>query len=408
MTRKDPLETAKAILEAKSSKKTEGVDSEMKMDEKEMYAEMEAMKEAMMREMSDSDATKEEIEEMMAKMEAMSYKEMKEMMKKEGIKYETAMAEDAGDADPEMKKMGLNRRPDDTRADAEAELETLAAVRKKKKVTDPKAKPSAAKSFSAEKKDLTVKEDLDALFTGEELTEDFKEKAGIIFESAINVRVENELEELKEEFAVQLEESKTEFRTELANKLDEYLSYVVEEWMQENKLAIDSGIRADIAESFMGGLKTLFETHYITVPDDKYDLLEDLNNEIKSLKGSLNEEIEKNISLKQDAMISRCINVFNEVSNGLTDSETEKLKSLAEGLEYDSEDQFRDKLTVLRESYFDHVSESNELATEIVGDTITESVEEGASKPDLNGSMKFYSDMLTRSAIVQKQTNFTG
>ena len=408
MTRKDPLETAKAILEAKSSKTPEGADIEMKMDEKEMYAEMEAMKEAMMKAMSDSDATTEEMDEMMAKMEAMSYKEMKEMMKKEGIKYETAMAEDAGDADPDMKKMGLNSRPDDSRADVESDLETLKSTKATKKVDAGKIKPSAAKSFDAEKKDLTMKEDLDALFTGEELTEDFKEKAGIIFESAINVRVENELEELKEEFTVQLEESKAEFRTELANKLDEYLSYVVEEWMEENKLAIDSGIRADVAESFMGGLKTLFETHYISVPDEKYDLLEDLNNEIESLKGSLNEQIEKNILLKQDAMISRCINVFNEVSNGLTDSETEKLKSLAEGLEYDSEDQFRDKLTVLRESYFDHVSESNELATEIVGDTITESVEEGASKPDLNGSMKFYSDMLTRSAIVQKQTNFTG
>lgn len=408
MTRKDPLETAKAILEAKSSKTPEGADIEMKMDEKEMYAEMEAMKEAMMKAMSDSDATAEEMDEMMAKMEAMSYDQMKEMMKKERIKYKTPMGEDAGDADPEMAKMGLNRRPDDTRADAEAELETLAAVRKKKKVADPKAKPSAAKSFDAEKKDLTMKEDLDALFTGEELSEDFKEKAGIIFESAINVRVENELEELKEEFAVQLEESKAEFRSELANKLDEYLSYVVEEWMQENKLAIDSGIRADVAESFMGGLKTLFETHYISVPDDKYDLLEDLNSEIESLKGSLNEQIERNISLRQDAMISRCINVFNDVSSGLTDSETEKLKSLAEGLEYDSEDQFRDKLTVLRESYFDNVSESNELANEIVGDTITESVEEGASKPDLSGRMKFYSDMLTRSAIVEKQTNFKG
>ena len=407
MTRKDTLETAKAILEAKSSKKTEGADIEMKMDEKEMQAEMEAMKEAMMKEMSDSDATKEEVEEMMAKMEAMSYKEMKEMMKKEGIKYKTPVAE-AEKVDPELAKKGLDSTPHDSKADVEKELETLAATKKTKKVDAGKVHPSDAKAFSATKKDLTVKEDLDALFNGEELTEDFKEKAGIIFETAINIRVENELEELKEEFAVQLEESKVEFRTELANKLDEYLSYVVEEWMQENKLAIDSGIRADVAESFMGGLKTLFETHYITVPDDKYDLLEDLNNEIESLKGSLNEQIEKNISLKQDAMISRCINVFNEVSNGLTDSETEKLKSLAEGLEYDSEDQFRDKLTVLRESYFDHVSESNELATEIVGDTITESVEEGASKPDLSGSMKFYSDMLTRSAIVQKQTNFTG
>jgi hypothetical protein len=252
-----------------------------------------------------------------------------------------------------------------------------------------------------------MKEDLDALFTGEELTEDFKEKASVIFESAINMRVEALVEEIEAEHAAQLEEDKEEFRNELSAKMDDYLSYVVEEWMKDNELAIERGLRGDIAESFMTGLKGLFEDHYITVPDDKYDILEGLYTKVSGLETKLDEQIQKNTELNKDAMVSRCINVFAEVSEGLTDAENEKLQSLAEGLEYDSEDQFRDKLTVLRENYFNDVSETNELANEIVGDTINESAEE-VHAPSLEGSMKFYSDMLTRSAIVEKQTNFKG
>lgn len=406
MTRKDPLATAKAILEAKTRKESKQMETAT-MSEKEMQAEMEAMKEAMYAEMSDANATKEEIEEMMSKMEAMSYSEMKEMMKKEGIKYKAPVAEENGDSEEDEVEKIKTDKPDSSRGETEKDLETLKAIKKTKKVDAGKIHPSSAKSFSANKKDLTVKEDLDALFTGEELTEDFKQKASVIFESAINIRVENELNELREEFDAQLEESKQEFRNELASKLDEYLSYVVEEWMDENRLAIDSGIRGDIAESFMTGLKSLFETHYISVPDDKYDLIEDLQTEVHQLKDRLDEQLQRNTVLRQDAMVSRCINVFNEVASGLTDSEVEKFKSLAEGLEYDSEDQFRDKLTVLRESYFNTISESNELANEIVGDTITESVEQEAT-PSLSGRMKFYSDMLTRSALIEKQTNFKG
>lgn len=406
MTRKDPLATAKAILEAKTRKESKQMETAT-MSEKEMQAEMEAMKEAMYAEMSDANATKEEIEEMMSKMEAMSYSEMKEMMKKEGIKYKAPVAEENGDSEEDEVEKIKTDKPESSRGETEKDLETLKAIKKTKKVDAGKIHPSSAKSFSANKKDLTVKEDLDALFTGEELTEDFKQKASVIFESAINIRVENELNELREEFDAQLEESKQEFRNELASKLDEYLSYVVEEWMDENRLAIDSGIRGDIAESFMTGLKSLFETHYISVPDDKYDLIEDLQTEVHQLKDRLDEQLQRNTVLRQDAMVSRCINVFNEVASGLTDSEVEKFKSLAEGLEYDSEDQFRDKLTVLRESYFNTISESNELANEIVGDTITESVEQEAT-PSLSGRMKFYSDMLTRSALIEKQTNFKG
>ena len=411
MTRKDPLETAKAILEGNRSSLTE-------MDDKEMKNEMAAMKEAMMKELSDKDASEEEVAEMMDKMEAMSYKEMKEMMAKEGIKYETYVSEDEVEEEVEVdddledieeeeeKEVAKTKsdKPDSTRGDTEGDLETLKKAKTAKKVDAGKIKPSAA-SGKIEKP--SMKEDLDALFTGEELTEDFKEKASVIFESAINMRVETLREELEAETAAQLEEDKEEFRNELSTKMDDYLSYVVESWMKDNELAIERGLKGDIAESFMNGLKGLFEDHYITVPDDKYDLLEGLYEKVSGLETKLDEQIQKNTELNKDAMVSRCINVFGEVAEGLTDAENEKLQSLAEGLEYDSEDQFRDKLTVLRENYFNDVSETNELANEIVGDTINESAEE-VHAPSLDGSMKFYSDMLKRSANVEKQTNFKG
>jgi len=387
MTRKDPLETAKAILEGKTSL--------IEMDDKEMKNEMAAMKEAMMKDLSDKDASEEEVAEMHDKMEAMSYKEMKEMMAKEGIKYETYVSEDDEDSveeevsdketEKKAKKASVILDVDDNQ-DAEGKKATDAVNGKKVK---------------------KVKEDLDALFSGEKLTEDFKEKAEIIFESAITLRVEMLREEVEAETAAQLEEDKEEFREELSAKMDDYLSYVVEEWMKDNELAIERGLRSDIAESFMTGLKGLFDDHYITVPDDKYDILEGLYTKVSGLETKLDEQIQKNTELNKDAMVSRCINVFSEVAEGLTDAENEKLQSLAEGLEYDSEDQFRDKLTVLRENYFNDVSETNELANEIVGDTINESAEE-VHAPSLDGSMKFYSDMLTRSANVEKQTNFKG
>ena len=164
------------------------------------------------------------------------------------------------------------------------------------------------------------------------------------------MRVEALREEIEAESAAQLEEDKEEFRNELSAKMDEYLSYVVEEWMKENELAVERGLKGDIAESFMTGLKGLFEDHYISVPDDKYDLLEGLYEKISGLETKLDEQIQKNTELNKDAMVSRCINVFGEVSEGLTETETEKLQSLAEGLEYDSEEQFRDKLSVLQKT----------------------------------------------------------
>jgi hypothetical protein len=399
MTRRDPLQVAKAILENNLA------EQEQTASEQEM--EMEAMKEAMMKEMSHRDASDEDMEEMMVKMERMSYKEMKEMMKREGVKYETYVSEEVIEDEPEVAKKKADT-PDATRAEAESDLETLKGAKKMKKATTT-IKPSNASSEmpTDDPSKLPMKEDLDALFNGEELSEDFKEKASVIFESAINYRVNQIREELEEQFTAELEESKDEFRSELTEKLDDYLSYVVEEWMKENKLAVERGIRGDIAESFMTGLKTLFENHYITVPNDKYDLLEGLYGKVDTLENKLNEQIEKNTNLRKEALVSRCINIFTEVAEGLTETEEEKLRSLAEGLEFEDEDQFRDKLSILRENYFGDSGETNGLASEILSESYTE-VEEEDDAPtrsvNLSEQMKAYSHMLSRSAYVEKQT----
>lgn len=402
MTRRDPLEVAKAILENNLD------EQEMNASEQEM--EMQAMKEAMMKEMSDRDASDEEMEEMMSKMEKMSYTEMKEMMKREGVKYETYVAEEEIEEEvdePEVDKVKTDE-PSSTRGDTESDLETLKKAKSMKKVSSGTIKPSNASAEVVDKpSQLPMKEDLDALFSGEELSEEFKEKASIIFESAIKYRVSQIQEELEQQFSTELEESKDEFRAELTEKLDDYLSYVIEEWMKENKLAVERGIRGDIAESFMTGLKSLFENHYITVPNDKYDLLEGLYGKIETLENKLNEQLDKNTNLRKEALVSRCINIFTEVADGLTETEEEKLRSLAEGLEFEDEDQFRDKLTVLRENYFGDNGETNGLASEILSESYTE-IEEDDDAPtrtvNLSEQMKAYSNMLSRSAHVEKQT----
>lgn len=401
---RDAIATAKAILEKNSSIK------EMEHDKAEiqkMKAEMMAMKEAMMQHMTDNDATTEEMDKMMDKMENMAYEELKNLMKKEGIKYEAYVSEDVGTATGGAQELDLSSvdNPFSTRADADKDLKTLGDVKKKKKVAAGTIKSSDANSKVVDdKKDLPMKEDLDALFSGEELSEDFKNKAAVIFESALALRTKQIQESLEAEYAEIYEASKEEYRSDLASKMDEYLSYVIEEWMKDNEIAIERGLRADIAESFLTGLKGLFEQHYISIPEEKYDVLEELTKKVESLEESLNSQMKKNAELRKDSMISRCINIFNEATDGLSDSEVEKLKALAEGLEYDSEDQFRQKIAVIRENYFTPSNDTNELANEIVGETISEAVEEQVSH--LNESMKFYSDMLSRSAHIKKQTNF--
>ena len=176
-----------------------------------------------------------------------------------------------------------------------------------------------------------MKEHLETLFTGEELSEDFKTKAETLFESAISLQVEQITSDLEEQANAQVEEICEAYRNDLSEKMDDYLSYVVDEWMKDNELAVERGIKGDIAESFITGLKGLFEDHYIDVPAEKYDLLEGLYTKVDDLESKINEQIEKNMEVSKELLESRCSEVFLQTSADLTDTETEKLASLAEG-----------------------------------------------------------------------------
>ena len=242
----------------------------------------------------------------------------------------------------------------------------------KKKQPEPKMKPSKTGDSTKEKM-KGVKEHMTALFAGEELTEDFQSKAITIFEAAINEQVSAIEEDLRSQHEAILAEEIEKVNEELTAKLDDYLNYVVEEWMQQNELAVDTGLRSEISESFMDGLKNLFTEHYIEVPEEKYDLLENSLTTITDMEGKLNEQIEKNIELKKELLENTCAGIFTEVCTGLVDTEVEKLRSLAEGIEYDDSDQYRDKLNVLKESYFD---KSNPDSSNFEETVLTEETEE--------------------------------
>lgn len=257
-----------------------------------------------------------------------------------------------------------------------------------KKATDA---PKAGAKGKVEKPNM--KEHIDALFTGEELTEDFRNKATTIFEAAVNERVTAIEEELIENHNTQLAEQVESITDELTTKVDDYLGYVVEQWMKENELAITNGLRTEIAEDFMVGLKNLFEESYIDVPDEKTDLIEELATKVSELEDSLNEQITNNVELRKDILESTCEGVFSEVSRDLADTEVEKLRSLVEGIEYETEEQYREKINVIKESYFGTNAKKTELFNEETQDT-----EKSESAPISDPVMAMYANAISRTS----------
>jgi len=225
-------------------------------------------------------------------------------------------------------------------------------------------KPKKKKEEKEEVAEETSIEDyLASLFSEDELSEDFKEKLTTIFSTALADRVNHIQSALQETFNQNLNDQVETISEELSEKLDEFLSYVVEEWTKENTLAIERGIKADIAESFMTGLKDLFETHYIDMPDEKVQVMEELLDSKNELEEQLNQQLEKNIELQKDIHASAATNIFIESSNGLTDTEIEKFAHLAETIEYDSVDEYARKLRIIKESFMGSVEpESDEVA----------------------------------------------
>ena len=232
--------------------------------------------------------------------------------------------------------------------------------------------------------EYSVEEDVNALLAGEELSEEFQAKARTIFEAAINSKVAQIKEQLEAQFAEKFAEEVASAKESLAERVDSYLEYVSDEWMTENLLAVDSGLKTDMTESFLQGMKGLFEEHYVTIPEDKYDVLESMVEKLDDMETKLNEQIEKNISLNSRLSESVADGVLDQVSEGLAQTQKEKLASLSESVEFESEAQYREKLETLKESYFNQKTVSTSAKTE----TLSEGVESGSGSN--SGSMDAY------------------
>ena len=200
--------------------------------------------------------------------------------------------------------------------------------------------------------EVNVEDDINALIAGEELSEDFQEKARTIFEAAINSKVSIIKEDLEKEYAKVLQEEIDSTKIQLTERVDSYLEYVAGEWLEENSLAVEQGLKAEMSESFLTGMKSLFEEHYVSIPEDKYDVLESMVNKLDDMEEKLNEQIDKNVGLTKRLAESKSDGILSDVSEGLAVTQKDKLASLAESVEFESESDYREKLVTLRNSYF--------------------------------------------------------
>ena len=209
------------------------------------------------------------------------------------------------------------------------------------------------KKESAEEVEIDLSDDVKALVSSDaDLSEEFKDKAATIFETAVKTRIKEQTKILEAQYEEKLESEKETIKEAMTEKVDSYLNYVVEEWMKENELAVERGIRTEIAEDFITGLKDLFKEHYIDVPEEKYNVLDDLTNQNKTLEDKLNEQIEKNVELSKQVSDADRSSIVAEISDDLADTEKEKFTSMAENVEYDSAEKFKEKLETIKESYF--------------------------------------------------------
>lgn len=202
------------------------------------------------------------------------------------------------------------------------------------------------------KASVAMKEDIDAMFNGEELSETFREKATVIFEAAVNARVEEVTADLEEQFNTRLEEEVASIEEAIQNKLDDYLTYVAEQWMEENRVAVEQSLRTEITESFIEGIRGLFEQHYINVPQDRFDVVEDLQGQLEEMQAKLDEAIEDNITLANLISEASASKILAQVAEGLTATQAEKLATLAEGVTFDTVDEYKRKLEIVKENYF--------------------------------------------------------
>jgi hypothetical protein len=240
------------------------------------------------------------------------------------------------------------------------------------------------------KEEYNIEEDVNALLSGEELSEEFQEKARTIFETAIRSKVSEIKEELQAQYEESLVEELVAIKEELTDRVDAYLEYVADEWVSENALAIEAGLKTEMTESFLQGMKGLFEDHYVTIPEDRYDVLNSMVEKLDEMEGKLNEQIQRNVALNQRLAESVADVIFSEVCEGLALSQKDKLASLAENVEFDGENNYREKLVTLRESYFPSNAGTQRNHSENLSES-TESVYQPVS-----GLMESYLQTLNR------------
>jgi len=236
--------------------------------------------------------------------------------------------------------------------ETETEEEVVAEEKEEGHEDAAQDKAMIKKMMKKEKMKEQMEQDVDALLSGENLSEEFKDKATTIFEAAVIARTQAVMEDIEQALFEEFEVAVEEIKEDLATKLDDYINYMAEEWLKENQLAVEKGLRAEIVESFINGMKDLFEAHYIDIPEEKVDVVEGLTSKVEELEASLNEQIQTAVDMKKELNEHKKTEAIHAVCEGLTQTQVEKMKSLAEGVEFTTDEEFADKLVTLRESYF--------------------------------------------------------
>ena len=277
--------------------------------------------------------------------------------------------------------------------DEDEKKEMATDMDKKKDMKEPMK--ASYKKEETEDETIDVSADVDALVKDEDLSEEFKSKAATIFEAAVNSKVKEAKKKMHAGYEEKLKEESEKAKSELVEKVDSYLAYVVEEWMKENELALERGIKGEIAEDFISGMKKLFEEHYISVPDEKYDVLEDQASKIESLEKKLNEEIEKNVELNKVKSEKNRALIVKDMSEDLADTAKEKFNKLAEEVEYSNENDFRTKVSTIKESYFGkkEVKENDEIDNVAAG--------ESSDNGDLSNAMAAYAAAISKTKDIK-------
>ena len=256
--------------------------------------------------------------------------------------------------------------------------------------------PVESKKLKKEDLEIDVKEDIEAIVNGEDLSEEFKTKASTIFEAAVSAKVLSEvnqrIDELETNYKKEITDAKEEHLSTVTEKVDGYLNYVTEEWMKENELAVEKGIRSELVEDFMTGLKNLFTEHYIDIPEEKVDLVDDLFEKVEELEQKLDESINTSVDIKKELAEYKKAETLREVSEDLADTEKEKLGKLADGIDFEDKSQYSEKLEVIKENYFP--KQQSETITEELENTEVE--EQDSSEPSTDPVMKRYVSSLTR------------